>query len=43
MEINKTWVVIACLSFNIGSISYAFVSNSMNNALKTLYIVFNIS
>ncbi|CAD8042815.1 unnamed protein product [Paramecium primaurelia] len=43
MQINKTWVVIACISFNIGSISYAFVSNSMNNALKTLYIVFEIS
>lgn len=34
--------MIACISFNIGSISYAFVTNSMNNALETLYLVFDV-
>lgn len=30
------------LSLNVGSMSYAFVSNSMNNALSTMLIVFEI-
>lgn len=40
--INTRYVIISCVCLNLGTISYAFASNSMNNALNTLLIVFQI-
>lgn len=41
--INTQWVITAAVVFNIGTISYAFVSNGMNNALNIMLLVFDVS
>ncbi|KAM3132318.1 hypothetical protein pb186bvf_015648 [Paramecium bursaria] len=43
MTINKQWIYSRALLLNIGTLSYAFTSNSMNNALNIMLIIFEVS
>lgn len=42
MTINKGWVYSRAILLNVGTLSYAFASNSMNNALNIMLIVFEV-
>ena len=39
---KKNWIICAGLSLNVGTLTYAFTANCMNDALDTMILVFGI-